>query len=337
MAARVAINGYGRIGQCLLRALYENGYRDRLQVVAINELSDPETIAHLTRFDTTHGRFTGQVDVDGDGLVVDGDPIRIVQEPEAQNLPWGEIGVDLVLDCTGQGATRAQGQKHLEAGAARVLFSQPGDPDLDATLVYGVNHDTLGSNDRIVSSASCTTNCIVPLIQALDDAYGVEQGATTTIHSAMNDQPVIDASHHQDLRRSRSAFHNMVPVDTGLARGVERLLPAMAGRFSSVAVRVPTINVSAIDMTVSVRSETDTASVNALLRETAAASLDGIIGYTDELLASTDFNHDARSGIVDAGQTRVSGGRMIKVLCWFDNEWGYANRMLDVARYWASL
>ncbi|MGM0450981.1 MAG: type I glyceraldehyde-3-phosphate dehydrogenase [Pseudomonadota bacterium] len=337
MAARVAINGYGRIGQCLLRALYENGYRDRLQVVAINELSDPETIAHLTRFDTTHGRFAGQVEVDGEGLVVDGDAIRIVREPEARNLPWGEIGVDLVLDCTGLGATREQGQKHLDAGAARVLFSQPGDPDLDATLVYGVNHETLAAGDRIVSNASCTTNCIVPIIQALDAAYGIEQGSTTTIHSAMNDQPVIDAYHHQDLRRTRSAFHNMVPVDTGLARGIERLLPAMAGRFSSVAVRVPTINVSAIDMTVSVRSQTDTDAVNAVLKETAASSLDGIIGYTDELLASTDFNHDARSGIVDAGQTRVSGGRMVKVLCWFDNEWGYANRMLDVARYWVSL
>ena len=337
MAARVAINGYGRIGQCLLRALYENGYRDRLQVVAINELSDPETIAHLTRFDTTHGRFAGQVEVSGQGLVVDGDPVRIVRESEAQNLPWSEIGVDLVLDCTGLGATREQGRKHLDAGAGRVLFSQPGDPDLDATLVYGVNHETLAADDRIVSNASCTTNCIVPIIQALDAAYGIEQGSTTTIHSAMNDQPVIDAYHHQDLRRTRSAFHNMVPVDTGLARGIERLLPAMAGRFSSVAVRVPTINVSAIDMTVSVRSETDTDSVNAVLKETAAASLDGIIGYTEELLASTDFNHDARSGIVDAGQTRVSGGRMVKVLCWFDNEWGYANRMLDVARYWASL
>lgn len=337
MAARVAINGYGRIGQCLLRALYEKGYRDRLQVVAINELSDPETIAHLTRFDTTHGRFAGQVAVSGQGLVVDGDPIRIVREPDAATLPWGEVGVDLVLDCTGLGATREQGQKHLDAGAARVLFSQPGDPDLDATLVYGVNHETLSAGDRIVSNASCTTNCIVPIIQALDAAFGIEQGSTTTIHSAMNDQPVIDAYHHQDLRRTRSAFHNMVPVDTGLARGIERLLPAMVGRFSSVAVRVPTINVSAIDMTVTVRSQTDTQSVNAVLQATAASSLDGIIGYTEELLASTDFNHDARSGIVDAGQTRVSGGRMVKVLCWFDNEWGYANRMLDVARYWASL
>ncbi|WP_295718032.1 glyceraldehyde 3-phosphate dehydrogenase NAD-binding domain-containing protein [uncultured Halovibrio sp.] len=337
MPARVAINGYGRIGQCLLRALYENGYRDQLQVVAINELSDPETIAHLTRFDTTHGRFAGQVDVSGLGLVVDGDPIRIVRESEAQNLPWGEIGVDLVLDCTGLGATREQGRKHLDAGAGRVLFSQPGDPDLDATLVYGVNHETLSAGDRIVSNASCTTNCIVPIIQALDAAYGIEQGSTTTIHSAMNDQPVIDAYHHQDLRRTRSAFHNMVPVDTGLARGIERLLPSMAGRFSSVAVRVPTINVSAIDMTVAVRSQTDTDSVNAVLAETAASSLDGIIGYTEELLASTDFNHDARSGVVDAGQTRVSGGRMVKVLCWFDNEWGYANRMLDVARYWGLL
>jgi len=337
VVARVAINGYGRIGQCVLRALYENGYRDRLQVVAINELSDPDTIAHLTSFDTTHGRFAGRVAVDGENLTVNDDAIRVVREPSPANLPWRELDVDLVLECTGAFTSRASAEEHIASGAQRVLFSQPAEPDVDRTLVYGVNHETLNPEDRIVSNASCTTNCIVPIIQALDNAYGIECGSITTIHSAMNDQPVINAYHHQDLRRTRSAFHNMVPVQTGLARGIERLLPAMKDRFSAVAVRVPTINVSAIDMTVTVRSTTDAATVNELLRNTAASSLEGIIGYSDELLASTDFNHDARSAIVDGGHTRVSGGQMIKVLCWFDNEWGFANRMLDVAGYWTAL
>ena len=331
---RVAINGYGRIGQCVLRALYENGYRDHLQVVAINELSDIDTIAHLTRYDSTHGRFQGEVAVDGDNLVVNGDAIRVLRHPEPSELPWRLLDVDLVLECSGAFTDRATAQQHIDAGATRLLFSQPAEPDVDRTVVYGVNHQQLNADDVIVSSGSCTTNCLVPVIQVLDEAFGVEQGSTTTIHAAMNDQPVIDAYHHQDLRRTRSALHNIVPVDTGLARGIERLLPEMKGKFSSVAMRVPTLNVSAIDMVVNVRENTDVASVNRLLQQAAQGSLQGILGYTDELLASSDFNHDAHSGVVDGGQTRVTGGTMVKVLCWFDNEWGFANRMLDVSRCW---
>ena len=331
---RVAINGYGRIGQCVLRALYENGYRDHLQVVAINELSDIDTIAHLTRYDSTHGRFQGEVAVDGDNLVVNGDAIRVLRHPEPSELPWRLLDVDLVLECSGAFTDRATAQQHIDAGATRLLFSQPAEPDVDRTVVYGVNHQQLNADDVIVSSGSCTTNCLVPVIQVLDEAFGVEQGSTTTIHAAMNDQPVIDAYHHQDLRRTRSALHNIVPVDTGLARGIERLLPEMKGKFSSVAMRVPTLNVSAIDMVVNVRENTDVASVNRLLQQAAQGALKGILGYTDELLASSDFNHDAHSGVVDGGQTRVTGDTMVKVLCWFDNEWGFANRMLDVSRCW---
>ncbi|MFW5823981.1 MAG: type I glyceraldehyde-3-phosphate dehydrogenase [Marinobacter sp.] len=335
--APIAINGYGRIGQCVLRALYENGYRDRLQVVAINELADLDTIAHLTRYDSTHGRFRGEVRTDGNHLVVNGDRIRVLRSPEPAGLPWGELGVELVLECSGSFTDRATAELHLAAGARRLLFSQPAEPDVDRTVVYGINDDSLQATDRVISAASCTTNCLVPVIQVLDRALGVEQGSTTTIHAAMNDQPVIDAYHHQNLRLTRSALHNIVPVDTGLARGIERLLPAMKDRFSSVAMRVPTMNVSAIDMVVNVRRDTSVGEVNRLLSEASENGFKGVLGYTDELLASADFNHDARSGIVDGGQTRVTGGRMVKVLCWFDNEWGFANRMLDVSQRWLAL
>ncbi|MBD3639712.1 MAG: erythrose-4-phosphate dehydrogenase [Marinobacter sp.] len=331
---RIAINGYGRIGQCVLRALYENGYRDHLQVVAINELSDIDTIAHLTRYDSTHGRFRGDVAVEGDDLVVNGDRIRVLRHPDPADLPWRLLDVDLVLECSGSFSDRATAEKHIDAGAQRLLFSQPAESDVDRTVVFGVNDAELTGEDVIVAAASCTTNCLVPVIKVLDDELGVEQGSTTTIHAAMNDQPVIDAYHHQDLRRTRSALHNIVPVDTGLARGIERLLPHMEGRFSSVAMRVPTLNVSAIDMVVNVGRVTSVEAVNKLLENASKGSLKGILGYTDELLASSDFNHDAHSGIVDGGQTRVTGGTMVKVLCWFDNEWGFANRMLDVSRCW---
>ncbi|SFM97773.1 type I glyceraldehyde-3-phosphate dehydrogenase [Marinobacter pelagius] len=331
---RIAINGYGRIGQCVLRALYENGYRDHLQVVAINELSDIDTIAHLTRYDSTHGRFRGDVAVEGDDLVVNGDRIRVLRHPDPVDLPWRLLDIDLVLECSGSFSDRATAQKHIDAGAQRLLFSQPAESDVDRTVVFGVNDTELTAEDVIVAAASCTTNCLVPVIKVLDDALGVEQGSTTTIHAAMNDQPVIDAYHHQDLRRTRSALHNIVPVDTGLARGIERLLPHMEGRFSSVAMRVPTLNVSAIDMVVNVGKVTSVEAVNKLLENASKGPLKGILGYTDELLASSDFNHDAHSGIVDGGQTRVTGGTMVKVLCWFDNEWGFANRMLDVSRCW---
>lgn len=337
MTYRLAINGYGRIGQCVLRALYENGYRDDLQVVAINELADLETIAHLTRYDSTHGRFQGEVTTTDTGMVVNGDAIRVLRSRDAADMPWRELDVDLVLECTGAFSDRQTATGHLDAGAARLLFSQPAEPDVDRTVVYGINEQDLTGSDRIVSNASCTTNCIVPIIHALDQALGVEQGAITTIHAAMNDQPVIDAYHKSDLRLTRSAMQSIIPVDTGLARGIERLMPALAGRFECLHVRVPTINVSAMDMAISVRQACDAATVNALLAEASRTRLAGRLGYTEEPLASVDFNHDPRSGIVDATQTRVAGGHLVKLFSWFDNEWGFANRMLDVAARLAEL
>ncbi|MCP5162675.1 MAG: type I glyceraldehyde-3-phosphate dehydrogenase [Hahellaceae bacterium] len=334
MAYRVAINGYGRIGQCVLRALYENGYRDQLQVVAINELSDIDTIAYLTRYDTTHGRFRGAVEVAGDQLHVNGDAITVLRHENPSDLPWAALEVDVVLECTGVFSERASAEWHLKAGAGRVLFSQPADADVDRTVVFGVNDDALVAQDRIVSNASCTTNCIVPVIHALHQRFGILQGTLTTIHSAMNDQPTIDAYHHHDLRRTRSAMHNMVPVNTGLAKGIERLLPELEGCFTAVAIRVPTINVSAIDLTVNLAKETTEAEINQMLATAARESYQGVLGYTEEPLASSDFNHDRRSGIVDGCHTRVSGGTLVKVLVWFDNEWGFANRMLDVTTTW---
>lgn len=334
---RLAINGYGRIGRCVLRALYESPLRDQLKVVAINELADAGTVLHLSRYDSTHGRFPAELDGDEQQLRVDGDAIVLLSQPNIGELPWGDLGVDLVLECTGAFSDRATAELHLRQGARRVLFSQPAQADVDATVVYGVNHQELRAEHRIVSNASCTTNGIVPVIQALDEAVGIESGTITTIHSAMNDQPVLDAYHHTDLRKTRAAGQSIIPVDTALARGVERILPAMAGRLSAQALRVPTLNVSVMDLTVQTRNDTSVAAINRALRDAAQSSFAGVLGYTEEPLASCDFNHDPRSSIVDASQTRLSGTRLVKVLTWFDNEWAYANRMLDVARYWTSL
>ena len=334
---RLAINGYGRIGRSVLRALYESPLRSDLQVVAVNELADARTVLHLSRYDSTHGRFPMPLEGDEQQLRVGDDAIALLRNSEIRDLPWGELGVDVVLECTGAFSDRATAERHLEQGAGKVLFSQPAQPDVDATVVYGINHRDLRAAHVIVSNASCTTNGIVPVIKALEDAVGIESGTITTIHSAMNDQPVLDAYHHTDLRKTRAASQSIIPVDTGLARGVERILPAMAGRFTAQALRVPTLNVSALDLTVQTRSDTDVESINRILHDAAQSSFDGVLGYTEELLASCDFNHDPRSSIVDASQTRVSGRRLVKVLTWFDNEWGYANRMLEVARYWGSL
>ena len=334
---RLAINGYGRIGRSVLRALYESPLRSELQVVAVNELADARTVLHLTRYDSTHGRFPRPLEGDERHLRVDGDDISLLCHPHIEDLPWGDLGVDIVLECTGAFSDRATAELHLMRGAGKVLFSQPAQADVDSTVVYGINHRELRANHRIVSNASCTTNGIVPVIKALEEAVGIDSGTITTIHSAMNDQPVLDAYHHTDLRKTRAASQSIIPVDTGLAKGVERILPAMAGRFSAQALRVPTLNVSALDLTVQTRSDTDVIAINRALHDAAQSSFDGVLGYTEELLASCDFNHDARSSIVDASQTRVSGKRLVKVLTWFDNEWGYANRMLDVARYWGSL
>jgi glyceraldehyde-3-phosphate dehydrogenase type I len=245
--------------------------------------------------------------------------------------------VDIVLECTGAFTDRATAEKHLHQGAGKVLFSQPAQSDVDKTVVYGVNHGELRAEHRIVSNASCSTNGILPLIKALDDTVGIENGTITTIHSAMNDQPVLDAYHHTDLRKTRAAAQSIIPVDTELARGIERLLPDMVGRFSAQALRVPTLNVSALDLTVQTRRDTDVIAINKILRDAALSDFNGVFGYTEELLASCDFNHDPRSSIVDASQTRISGKRLVKVLTWFDNEWGYANRMLDVAKFWGGL
>ena len=332
---RIAINGYGRIGQCVLRALYEGGYRQRMQVVAVNQLADPETVAYLTRYDTTHGRFPGTVAVAEQGLMVNGDRIAIQQQPDPEKLPWKMLNVDLVMECTGRLSRREQAEGHLRAGAPRVLYSEPASPDVDKTIVFGVNHQTLGAEDRIVSNASCTTNCIVPVIRILHEAFGVERGMLTTIHAAMNDQPAIDTYHHPDLRRNRSAMASIIPVDTGLARGIDRLLPGLAGRFTANAVRVPTLNVSMIDLTVQLTRPVSREGVNRRIREaTAGPLLEGVLGWTEEPLTSSDFNHDPRSAVVDLTQTQVADGHMVKLMVWFDNEWGFANRMLDTALAW---
>ena len=342
MTCRIAINGYGRIGQSVLRALYEGPYRDTLEIVAINELSDIETISYLTRYDTTHGRFPYSVEIcsgtdGGQKLKILNDEVSIYRSESLQDLPWRVEHIDLVMECTGVYGKRSDADKHLLSGAQEVLFSQPADLGVDKTVVYGVNHSTLSAQDRIVSNASCTTNAIIPVIKVLHDAFHIQQGTLTTIHSAMNDQPTIDAYHHQDLRRTRSAMQNMVPVNTALAKGIERILPEMKGRLSAVAMRVPTINVSAIDLTVYVESSTTVSQVNAILKAASLNDFCGVLAYTEEPLASSDFNHDVHSGIVDGSQTCVSGQRLIKVLTWFDNEWAFANRMLDVAKHWSSL
>jgi len=334
---RLAINGYGRIGRSVLRALYESPLCASLKVVAVNEIADARTVLHLTRYDSTHGRFPGTLEGNGSSLRVNGDSISLLRCAGIGDLPWAELGVDMVLECTGAFSDRATAEQHLRQGASKVLFSQPAEADVDITLVYGVNHRQLRAEHRIASNASCTTNAIVPVIAALHDTLGIETGTITTIHSAMNDQPVLDAYHHTDLRKTRAASQSIIPVDTGLARGVERILPEMAGRFSAQALRVPTLNVSALDLTVQTRTDTDVAAVNRALHDAAQTRFDGVLGYTEELLASCDFNHDAHSGIIDASQTRVSGRRLVKVLTWFDNEWAYANRMLDVASYWGRL
>lgn len=334
MALRIAINGFGRIGRSVFRALDERGLASRLPVVAINEPADPETIRYLTRYDSTHGRFPGEVVVRDGQLVVNNAAIRLshVEEPDA--LRWHDV--DVALECSGTFDTRAGAEKHLAAGAKRVLFSQPAQADVDATIVCGVNEDTLAAGHTIVSAASCTTNCVVPVLAVLNRELGVESGVITTIHSAMNDQPLLDSYHHTDLRKTRAAIQSMIPVDTRLGAGIGRVLPELDGRIEAQAIRVPTQNVSAIDLSVVLRQTVTPDTVNQLLKRASETEMRGILGYTEEPLASCDFNHDPRSGIVDASQTRVAGGTLVKVLVWFDNEWGYANRMIDVLLHWQS-
>tara|TARA_R110002049_G_scaffold208577_1_gene379045 strand:- start:1884 stop:2921 length:1038 start_codon:yes stop_codon:yes gene_type:complete len=333
---RLAINGYGRIGRCFLRALIEAGVADQLQVVAINEPADFRGIVYLTRFDSTHGRFPGKVEA-GDGrLLIDGREIAVTHTSTPEEVDWRAEGVDLVVECSGQYGSRPELMRFIDAGCSRVLVSHPANSaeDVDATIVYGCNEDVLGGGERIVSNASCTTNAVVPVLDVLLREVGIEQVLLTTLHAAMNDQPLIDGYHHADLRRTRSAMQSIIPVSTGLARGVERLLPALGGRVQAKAIRVPTHNVSAIDLVVELSREATVAEVNALLRAAAEGPQAGRIEYSEEPHASIDFNHDGHSAIVDGSQTRVMGGRMVNLLVWFDNEWGFANRMVDVARYW---
>ncbi|TMP45489.1 MULTISPECIES: erythrose-4-phosphate dehydrogenase [unclassified Pseudoalteromonas] len=331
MAIKLAINGFGRIGRNIVRALYESGLEDQIKIVAINELADPKGIAHLLKYDTSHGRFSFPVNLGEDTLTVANDSIALFAEENPAELLWQTLDVDVVLECTGVYHSREHAELHLAAGAKKVLFSQPADADVDATIVYGINDDELKAEHTIVSNGSCTTNCIVPVIKVLDDAFSIESGAITTIHASMHDQQVIDAYHH-DLRRTRAASQSIIPVDTKLARGIERILPKFHSRFEAIAVRVPTINVTAMDLSVTVNTDVNLATVNQALKLAAKDRLDGILSYTEEPLVSVDFNHDPHSCIIDGTQTRVSHKRLIKLLVWCDNEWGFANRMLDTAR-----
>jgi D-erythrose 4-phosphate dehydrogenase len=331
MSINIAVNGFGRIGRNVVRALYENARTDDFNLVAINEIAASEGIAHLLKYDSTHGRFPFAVEQVEEHLYIAGDKIALSHEHELNTLPWHKHNVDLVLDCTGHYGSQADGQLHLKQGAKRVLFSHPGAHDLDATIIFGINHQQLTSNDKIVSNGSCTTNCVVPVIQVLDQAFGVESGTITTIHSSMHDQQVIDA-YHPDLRRTRAASQSIIPVDTKLAAGIERILPKFAGRFEAIAVRVPTINVTAMDLSLTVSSDVTIDDINQAIVDAQNNGLEGILGYTTEPLVSIDFNHDPHSCIVDGNQTRVSHKRLVKLLIWCDNEWGFANRMLDTAQ-----
>ncbi|WNJ94276.1 erythrose-4-phosphate dehydrogenase [Vibrio ruber] len=332
---RIAINGFGRIGRNILRAVYESGKNQHIEVVAVNELAQPDAMAHLLQYDSSHGRFFKKVRHDQEHLYIshdDGrfDAIRILHLPEPKLLPWNDLDIDIVLDCTGVFGSREDGLAHLEAGARQVLFSHPGGHNLDNTIIYGVNHDSLKAEHRIVSNGSCTTNCIVPIIKVLDENFGIDSGTITTIHSAMNDQPVIDAYHH-DLRRTRAASQSIIPVDTKLHKGIERIFPKFLNKFEAISVRVPTVNVTAMDLSVTINTNVKVNDVNQTIIDASQCTLRGIVDYTEAPLVSTDFNHDAHSAIVDGSQTRVSNGRLVKMLVWCDNEWGFANRMLDTA------
>lgn len=336
---RLAINGYGRIGRCFLRALRESGLDDQLQVVAINEPSELESIAYLTRFDSTHGRFPGQVEAGAGRIFIDGQAIAVTHGRAPEAVPWNDLGIDLLIECSGQYVYRHDLERFIAAGCPRLLLSQPGHSaaDVDATIVFGFNHTQLDGQARIVSGATCTTNAIVPVIDLLDHTYGVEQVMLTTLHSLMNDQPILDGYHHTDLRCTRSALQSIIPVSTGLARGVERLLPHLARRVQAKAVRVPTLNVSAIDLVACLRSDVTAAEINHLMQDAAERQLPGLLAYSSDPHASIDFNHHPQSGIVDGCQTRTSGPRLANLMVWFDNEWGYASRLLDVASHWRNL
>ena len=328
MTIKVGINGYGRIGRNILRALYESDRTGEIEIVAINDLGNADTNAHLTQYDSAHGRFPGNVSVEGDNMVVNGDKIRVLSERDPAKLPWGDLGVDVVHESTGFFTSKAKASAHLQGGAKKVIISAPGGNDVDATIVYGVNHDVLKSSDTVISNASCTTNCLAPLVKVLHTHIGVKHGIMTTIHSYTNDQVLTDV-YHTDLRRARSATMSMIPTKTGAAAAVGLVLPELNGKLDGYAVRVPTINVSMVDLTFAAARETTIDEINTLMREAAAGELNGVLAYNDAPLVSIDFNHNPASSTYDASLTKVIDGTQAKVVAWYDNEWGFSNRMLD--------
>jgi glyceraldehyde 3-phosphate dehydrogenase len=327
MAIRVAINGYGRIGRNILRAHYEGGKKHDIEIVAINDLGDPQTNAHLTQYDTAHGKFPGTVSVDGDHMVVNGDKIRVLANRNPAELPWGELKVDVVLECTGFFTSKEKASAHIKGGAKKVIISAPGGKDVDATVVFGVNQNVLKAEHTVISNASCTTNCLAPLVKPLHDTIGVETGLMTTIHAYTNDQVLTDV-YHEDLRRARSATMSMIPTKTGAAAAVGLVLPELNGKLDGFAIRVPTINVSLVDLSFIAKRETTVDEVNQILKTAADGELKGILDYNTAPLVSIDFNHNPASSSFDATLTKVSG-KLVKVSSWYDNEWGFSNRMLD--------
>jgi glyceraldehyde 3-phosphate dehydrogenase len=335
MAIKVGINGYGRIGRNVLRALYESGRTNEIQIVAINDLGDANTNAHLTRYDTAHGKFPGVIAVDGDSMVVNGDRIRVLAQRDPAKLPWGQLGVETVLECTGLFTSKAKAGAHIAGGARRVVISAPGDKDVDATVVYGVNHGVLKASHTVISNASCTTNCLAPVAKVLHSHVGLVAGVMTTIHSYTNDQVLTDV-YHSDLRRARSATMSQIPTKTGAAAAVGLVLPELNGKLDGFAVRVPTINVSLVDLTFTAARATSVEEINGLMKAAAGAGdLQGVLAYNEAPLVSVDFNHDAHSSTFDATLTKVVGGTLVKVCAWYDNEWGFSNRMLDTTIAWS--
>jgi glyceraldehyde 3-phosphate dehydrogenase len=334
MAVKVGINGYGRIGRNILRALYESGRQNELQIVGINDLCDAQANAHLTRYDTAHGKFPGKVSVEGDSMIVNGDRIKVTAHRDPAQIPWGALGAEFVLECTGFFTTKADAGKHIAGGAKKVVISAPGGKDVDATVVYGVNHNVLKSTHSVISNASCTTNCLAPLAKVLNDGIGIQSGLMTTIHAYTNDQRLTDV-YHEDIRRARSATMSMIPTKTGAAAAVGLVLPELKGKFDGFAIRVPTINVSLVDLTFVPRRATTIEEINNLVKAAANGPLKGILAYTDAPLVSIDYNHDPASSTYDATMTRLIEGNLVKVCSWYDNEWGFSNRMIDTTLAWS--
>ncbi|GFE84007.1 glyceraldehyde-3-phosphate dehydrogenase [Steroidobacter agaridevorans] len=334
MPIKVGINGYGRIGRNILRALYEANRQKEIQIVALNDLGDAQTNAHLTRYDTVHGKFNGDVKVDGDSLVINGDRIKVLAERDPAKLPWGQLGVDYVFECTGLFTSKAKAGLHIQGGAKKVVISAPGEKDVDATVVYGVNHNTLKASHTVISNASCTTNCLAPLAKVLHEKIGIVSGVMNTIHSYTNDQVLTDVF-HKDLRRARSATQSMIPTKTGAAAAVGLVLPELNGKLDGFSVRVPTINVSLVDLSFVAKRATSIEEINSVMKEAANGAFKGILAYTDGPLVSVDFNHDPHSSSYDATMTKVIDGTLVKVCAWYDNEWGFSNRMLDTTVAWS--